>query len=74
MDRDFRQRKPEIRYRAVLTAAGAAQTRYLPFTEEPNTTAAAIERASALWKQLEARRRSLVEQIDQVEEIRRDAA
>jgi hypothetical protein len=74
MDRDFRQRKPETHYRAVLTAAGAAQARYFPLTEEPNTTAAAIERASAHWKQLEARRRSLVEQIDQVEEIRRDAA
>jgi len=73
MDRAFRPRKPGIRYRAVLTA-GAAQAQYFPLAEEPNTTAAAIERANAYWKQLEARRRSAAEQIDEVEEIRQDAA
>ena len=45
MDKDFRQRKLETRYRAVLSAAGAAQAQYFPLTDEPNTTAAAIERA-----------------------------
>jgi hypothetical protein len=74
MDIDFRQRKPEARYRAVLSAAGASRAQYPALAEEPDTTAAAIERANAYWKELEARRRSVGEQSNEVEEVRQDAA
>ncbi len=74
MDKPFRQRNPATRYRAALRAAGAAQASYLPLAEESNTTAAAIERANAYWKELEARRRSAGQQMDEVESARQDAA
>lgn len=74
MDRAFRQRNPARRYRAVLSAAGAAQAQYLPLAEEPNTTAAAIERANAYWKELEEHRRSAGQQMDEVEAGRQHAA
>lgn len=74
MDKPFRQRNPATRYRAALSAAGAAQAPYLPLAEESNTTAAAIERANEYWKELEARRRSAGQQMDEAEPARQDAA
>jgi hypothetical protein len=74
MDKTFRQRNPAEGDGAALSAAGATQGQYLPLAEESNTTAAAIGRANAYWKELEARRRSTGQQMDEAEPGRQDAA
>ncbi len=63
MDVDSRLRRVESRYRAALSAAGAAQARYFALAGEHNASAAAIERASNRWKELVARKRSIAERI-----------
>jgi hypothetical protein len=40
---------------------------------EPSATACAIERANAQWKELELRKRSIVERMDDVERLEQDA-
>ncbi|MGC2033203.1 MAG: hypothetical protein WA642_24525 [Steroidobacteraceae bacterium] len=57
MDIEARLRKLESRYRATLSAAIAAKANYLALSDEPSATPAAVERAEALWKKLEARKR-----------------
>jgi len=64
MDDDSRLRRLESRYRAALSAAGAAQARYFMLAGEPNASAAAIERASNRWKELVASKRPIAERID----------
>lgn len=67
MDVDSRLRKLESRYRAALSAAGAAQAHYFALAGEANANASAIERASTRWKELEARMRLIAERMDEVE-------
>ena len=67
MDIEARLRKLESRYRAALSAAVAAKANYLALAEEPSATPAAVARALALWKQLEARKREIAAQMGEVE-------
>jgi hypothetical protein len=73
MNFESRLRKLESRYRATLSAAGAAQAHYMALAGEPSATACAIERANAQWKELESRKRSIVERMDDVERLEQDA-
>ena len=74
MNIESRLRKLEARYRATLSAAGAAaQAHYFALAGEPSATASAIERANAQWKQLESRKRSIAERMDEVELLEQDA-
>jgi chromosome segregation ATPase len=68
MDIELRLRKLEARYRAVLSAASAAHAHYRALAGESNATAEAIERANARWNELEARKRSIVDRIDALED------
>lgn len=66
MDNELRLRQLESRYRAALSAAGAAKANYHALAES-SATAVALEAASAQWKRLEARRRSIMDRIDEIE-------
>jgi len=57
---ESRQRRLEVRYRARLTAAGAAHAAEPALAGGPSATACAIERANAYRKQLEIRMRAAV--------------
>jgi hypothetical protein len=72
MDIEARLRKLEARYRAALSAAVAAKAHYLALAGEPSATPAAVERANALWKQLESRKRTIAAQMGELE-AREDA-
>ena len=69
MDIEARLRKLESRYRTALSAAVAAKAHYLALAGEPSATPAAVERASALWKQLESRKRTLAAQTGGLEAL-----
>ena len=73
MNIESRLRKLEARYRATWSAAGAAQAHYFALAGEPSATASAIERANAQWKELESRKRSIAERMDEVERLEQDA-
>jgi hypothetical protein len=69
MDIETRLRKLESRYRAALSAAVAAKAHYLALAGEPSATPAAVERANALWKQLESRKRTIAAQMGELEAL-----
>jgi hypothetical protein len=73
MDIEARLRKLESRYRAALSATVAAKANYLALAGEPSSTPAAIERANAHWRQLDARKRTLAAQMGELESLE-DAA
>jgi hypothetical protein len=58
---ETRSGNPEARYRARLSAAGAAQSRDQVPAGEPSTTACALERAKAQWLALERQVRAQTE-------------
>ena len=67
MDIESRLRKLEARYRAALSAASAAHANYRALAGESSATALAIEQANTQWRDLEARKRSIVDRIDALE-------
>lgn len=69
MDIEARLRELESRYHAALSAAVAAKANYLALTDEPSATPAAVGRAEALWKQLEARKREIATQMGELESL-----
>src|SRR5713101_8119399 len=69
MDIEARLRKLESRYRAALSAAVAAKAHYLALAGEPSATPAAVERANALWKQLDSRKRTIAAQMVELEAL-----
>ena len=69
MDIEVRLRKLESRYRAVLSAAAAAQADYRALAGEPSTTPFAIERAKCRWQHLDVRKRTIGAQLGEVEEL-----
>ncbi|HMD74044.1 MAG TPA: hypothetical protein VKG05_09315 [Steroidobacteraceae bacterium] len=68
MDMESRLRKLESRYRDALGATVAAKAHYLALAGEPSATPAAIERARAHWRQLEARKRGIAARMGEVED------
>jgi hypothetical protein len=74
MDIESRLRKLESRYRAALSAAVAARSHYLALAAEASALPAAIERAEAQWKGLEALKKSVVVQMDELERQEHDTA
>ena len=69
MDIEARLRKLESRYRAALSAAVAAKAHYLALAGERSATPAAIERAKSLWRQIDARKRAIAAQTDEIEAL-----
>jgi len=69
LDIEARLRKLESRYRAALSATVAAKAHYLALAGEPSVTPAAVERADALWKQLESRKRTIAAQMGELEAL-----
>jgi hypothetical protein len=57
----------EKRYRAALSGAVVAKSRYLALADERSATSPAIERAYLTWQQLEARRRVLAVRMENIE-------
>ncbi len=68
MDMESRLRKLESRYRAALGATVAAKAHYLSLVGEPSATPAAVERARAHWRKLEARKRGIAARMGEVED------
>jgi len=69
MDIENRLRKLESRYRSVLSATVAAKANYLALAGEPCATPAAVERAQSLWQQVDARKRAIAVQMDELETL-----
>lgn len=69
MDIEARLRKLELRYRTALSAAVAAKAHYLALLGESSATPAAVERARALWTQLDSRKRTIAAQMGELEAI-----
>jgi len=57
------------RYRAVFAATIVAKAQYFVLEEEPSASAAAVERAAAYWRELDARKHTLAAQIEQLEAL-----
>lgn len=68
MDMETRLLKLESRYRDALGATVAAKAHYLALAGEASATPAAIERARARWRQLEARKRGIAARMGEVED------
>jgi hypothetical protein len=73
MDIEARLRKLESRYRATSNAAVAAKAHFLALAGEPSAARAAIERANAQWRQLDARKRTIAAEMSVLEALE-DAA
>ncbi|MGO9929931.1 MAG: hypothetical protein ACLPLP_28520 [Mycobacterium sp.] len=72
MDIEVRLRKLESRYRAVLSAAAAAQADYRALAGEPSAPAFAIERAKSRWHQFDVRKRTIAAQMGELEGLEQD--
>ncbi len=69
MDIEIRLRKLESRYRAALSASVAAKAHHLALAGESSATAAAVAAAKQRWLELEARKRSIVAQMGELEAL-----
>jgi hypothetical protein len=72
MDIESRLRKLESHYRAALSSSVAAKSQYLALAGEAGTTPSAVRRAHDQWQRLEARKKLIVERMDQVERLEHD--
>lgn len=73
MDIEYRLRKLESEYRAVLSSAVAAKARYLALEGESGATTAAIERSKSAWQRLELRRALLAAKMMELEQLEHNA-
>lgn len=74
MDIENRIRRLEQRYRAAFSSAVAAKAHYMALAGEPSSSAIAVKRADEQWTQWEARKKTLVAQMDSLERLETEMA
>jgi hypothetical protein len=68
MDIEARLRKLELQYRTASSATTAAKANYLALAGEPNATPMSVDRAKSFWQHLDARKRTIAAQLEDIED------